>query len=220
MHKFRISTLDFARFHIGSDSEKKEIAKQYTPKKRGEFRAHYYYREARSAIKTYHIGRHDDEWLASKAESVRELIESKNTSQAKARLNLNHVAIINYLNSEFRKRNLVIASMETIMLPIDNLVISSMADFRVFEDSRDNFIKLDYTKSLPSKECIQAILSCMYWGYSHNHLPFNNALFSYWNLASGKGTSMADIDLIPLDLLKKTKEKLAVLYDTAANSPA
>lgn len=214
----RISLLDFAKFANGNESSQKAIIGQYLPKKQGEFKALHYHREARQTMKIFHNHRMSEEWLREEAYSLLAKVEVAKSKQSLARIKSNHKALINYLYSDLRKKDINILPSKYIKLSLNGLMVSGMYDIRIIDHGKQGLVKIDYVKHIPKQEVIQTIISCLFWGYHANRLLFDSCYYRYWNLSSGREFGENDIDIMPLSQLENIAKQILLAMDIALES--
>lgn len=112
-----------------------------------------YYRESRDAIRGYHAGSKDSEWLEDKASRLEDLASVNPSKPASVRLKSNSRALRAYARN-YDSDAIILSDPFKGSLTYGDIVISVNTDLRGIERKKEKIIRLDYSRDEPdAKYC-------------------------------------------------------------------
>lgn len=182
--QIRISLKGLVKYMTSRSSvQRKTLSDFKYPNPEGKAQAGYY-REARSAIVTYHRNQHIPDWLRRRAD-ILAANASANSGQIRTRLNHNARALRAY-ERQFSGRQFTVLTDLALELTFAGVRVSVYPDLHVQEGGKEKMIKLDFNVGSPDDEGIKIVTQAMFEAAEGAGLGLPSSCVLYYDLSSGK----------------------------------
>jgi hypothetical protein len=120
-----------------------------------------YYREARDAIRAYHVGKKPTEWLEEEAARLAERAALAQSKPSSVRLRSNSRALTAYVR-HYDSDQIQLSEPFKGQLIFGNVTIRVNADLHGIERNREKIVRIDYSKTTPDSKYCSIVAQLMY----------------------------------------------------------
>ncbi|MFO1486698.1 MAG: hypothetical protein U1F71_25285 [Verrucomicrobiaceae bacterium] len=120
-----------------------------------------YYREARQAIRAYHVGKHPENWLEEQAISLADTAAIAHSTQAASRLKSNARTLKSY-SEHYSSTDLTLLPHFSGTVLYGDVQIRIVADLHAKEKKSEKIIRLDHSKDAPDQKYCSVVTQLMY----------------------------------------------------------
>lgn len=142
-----------------------------------------YYREARQAIRAYHVGEHSDSWLEEQAVSLAETAAIAHSPQAASRLRSNSRTLYSYAR-HYTSTELTLLPHFSGVLNIGNVEVRIIADLHATVRNSEKVIRLDHSRDNPDPKYCSIVTQLMYEAACAHELVLPTSAFIVRHIAS------------------------------------
>lgn len=209
----KISVKGLAKFMTASPAGQRRVLRDFKFPDEDEPKAmRLYYGEAVDAVKAYHNGNQDRQWLLDQAGLLTDLATSLG-GQSGVRLRNNSRAVKQYAENFHRRRFTVLGDLR-LALMYGDVRVTIAPDLHVRERTKEKIIKLDFSNRAPEEGVIQVVSQCMFEAFRSEHGAITPSSVLYLAVSSGAEHRGARVGSRMQAEVRAACDNITALWDT------